>query len=1042
MNKLIDFFAKQGVFVDLVSIFIFALGIYSLFSIKREVFPNVTFDVITVTTPFPGAASEATERLVTNPLEQGFKELDGIKKMTSVSREGSSSIVLQLDPDQITADEAKQDIDEIIDSIDGLPDDAEDPIVTVATTKQTPTIEISLSGPEVSEDILRSTAKVFERELERLPDVAKITFQGLRDYEVRVAADPRKLRRFEVSLTEVTEALRRRNVTTPGGTIEASASNNYQEYIVRTVGEFTTADEVADTIIRANAFAKPIKVKDVATVTQAFKKAEQTYRTNSQDAISMTVLKKESGDVLDLVEDIKKTVDRVSASIDSRIAVDYINDRSFYVKRRVAVLSNNLIFGLILVLIVLSIILPWRIAAITAFGIPFSFLGTIAYFHFNDISINLISMMGLIIVVGMLVDDAIVVTENTQRFREKGLSAVEAAIKGTQQVWAPVTVSVMTTIIAFAPMLYMSGIFGKFIYYIPLGVVVALAISLWECFFILPHHLGKWAGATSEKMVQDSKGLLQGGWDRIVDRRYRTLIASLVRLRYLVALATMALLGGSLYWAKTHMNFVLFPTGGVELFIINFSTDNGSSLAKTMQAAEAIEKVLEGYDDTVIDDYTMKFGIQQQDANDPSVKIGSQYGQAFVFLTPTTERTITAAQVTDELRELIGKPADINKIAYVQVSGGPPVGKPVNIGVSGQDYEQLFPVVEQIRTKLEQLGGVTDIDSTYYLGKKEIHVEVKEAEAVAAGLSIADIGRSVRASYAGLVATSIKGLDEEVDVRVSLSSQDRSEAKTIDDILVPNARGQLIPLSRVARYRETQGVSTYNHENNERQIAIIGEIDSTLTTSQQVAATMQPFVEKILKDHPSVAVKFGGENEDTNESIESLSKAFGFAVFGILLILILLFKNIYQPMIIALTIPLGAISVIWTFYFHNQPISFLGSIGVIALAGVIVNNAIVFVDFVNGAKNEGLKPELAIIEAASIRLRPIFLTTVTTVVGILPTAYGIGGRDPFVVPIALALGWGMAFGACLTTLLLPAILMILEDILRLLGLGGDSHAPT
>ncbi|NRA65910.1 MAG: efflux RND transporter permease subunit [Pseudobacteriovorax sp.] len=1033
MNKLIAFFARQGIFVDLVTIFVFAVGVFSIVSIKREVFPNVNFDIITVVTPYPGAAAEATERLVTNPLEQGLKEVDGIKKLTSISREGASSLIIQLDPDQTTASEAKEDIQEVIDSIDNLPEDTEDPIVTVATTKQTPTIEIALTGSEVSEDTLRENAKFLEEHLERLPDVAKVTFSGLRDYEVRVAAKPELLKKYEISLPEIIGALANRNMTTPGGTIEATEDNQYQELIVRTVGEFTNAKEVEDTVIRTNVYAEPIRVKDVATVTQEFERATETYKTNGKQSISLTVLKKESGDVLDLVEDIKAKVESVQSEIDPAVAISYINDRSFYVKRRIAVLSNNLIVGLALVLVFLSFVLPWRVAAITAFGIPFSFLGAISVFYAYDISINLISMMGLIIVVGMLVDDAIVVTENTQRFREKGLDSTEAAIAGTRQVWAPVTVSVMTTIIAFAPMLYMSGIFGKFIRYIPLGVIIALAISLWECFFVLPHHLGKWSGAVVKTNIDKNKGFMQNFWERYPERFYLALIRRLIKVRYLVILFTFGLLGGSFYWANEKMSFVLFPPGGVELFVINFSTPNGSSLAATMRAGAPIEAALEAYDSTIIDDYTVKFGVQRKDANDPSSKTGTEYGQAFVFLSPATERLVTAQQVTDELREIIGKPEGIQKISYEQVSGGPPVGKPVNIGIRGKEYEDILPVVDKVKQKLAEIPGVSDIDSTYYLGKKEIHIKVKEAEAVASGLTVADIGRAVRASYAGLVATPIRKLDEELDVRVSLSKSDRSKTDTIDDILVPNSRGQLIPLGRVATYTESQGVSVYRHEDNQRQVSVLAELDTDTITAKKLAETMGPIVDTILKDHPKVTAVFGGENQDTDESIASLIQAFAFAFFGIFLILILLFQNLYQPLVIAATIPLGAISVIWTFYFHdNMPLSFLGTIGVIALAGVIVNNAIVLVDFVNGLLKSGSYYLDAVLEAAKIRLRPIFLTTITTVAGILPTAYGVGGKDPFVVPIALALGWGMAFGAVLTTLLLPSFLVVLNDILNLI----------
>ncbi|SMF07956.1 efflux RND transporter permease subunit [Pseudobacteriovorax antillogorgiicola] len=1030
MNKLIDYFAKQGIFVDLITVFVFVAGVVSILSIKREVFPNISFDIITVVTPYPGASAESSERLLTNPLEQDLKEVDGIKKMTSISREGGSTIILQLDPDQTTADDAKEDIQEVVDAFTELPEDAEDPIVTVLENKTTPAIEIALSG-NVSEDVLRSTAKFLEEELELLSDVAKIQFNGLRDYEVRVEAVPSKLRQYQVSLTDITNALARRNISTPGGTIDGSEETEFKEMIVRTIGEFEDASEVDETVIRTNVFADPIRIKDVAKVTTVFERVTRTYRTNGTGSISLTVLKKESGDVLDLVAEVKQRVEELMPQIDPSVQISYVNDTSFYVQRRISVLSNNLLVGLGLVLVVLSLILPWRVAAITAFGIPFSFLGAIAIFFGYDISINLISMMGLIIVVGMLVDDAVVVTENAQRFREKGFDPMEAAVKGTQQVWAPVTVSVLTTVMAFAPMLYMSGIFGKFIRYIPMGVIIALLISLWECFFVLPHHLGKWI---RKEKSSDKSGHAKGGvfvqtWEAYVQPFYSYVIYYVIKLRYLVILATVLFLGGSLFVAATKMDFVLFPKGGVETFIVNFETPNGTSLAKTTEVAEPIEKAIaETLPDSVLDDFIVRIGIQQKDANDPSSKVGTQYGQAFVYLTPATERDITAQQAIDMLREAVGKPAGVTKLSFEQISGGPPVGKPVNIGVRGKTYEAILPVVSKIQERLKEVEGVSDIESSYYLGKKEFHVRVKDAEAVAAGLTVFDIGRAVRASFEGLVPTTIRRLDEELDIRVTLTAEDRSRVETIDQILVPNVRSQLIPLGRVATIEETQGVSVFRHEANQRQVSVLAELDTAVSNSREVNAKMQPIVADILKDHPGIRANFGGENEDTNESMASLARAFGFAFFGILLILILLFKNLYQPMVIAATIPLGVVAVIWTFFFHGKPLSFLGMIGVIALAGVIVNNAIVLVDFVNQLVAEGVDRFSAVRQAARIRLRPIFLTTVTTTAGILPTAYGLGGLDPFVVPIALALGWGMTFGAFLTTLLLPALLVVTDDI--------------
>ncbi|MFW7378498.1 MAG: efflux RND transporter permease subunit [Oligoflexus sp.] len=1035
MNKLIEYFAKQGVFVDLITVFVFVTGIYAMFNIKREVFPNVSFDVITIVTPYPGASPESAERLISSPLELKLKEVDGIKKITSISREGGSTIVLQLDPDQTTAQQAKLDVQEVIDAFTQLPDGAEDPIVTIAESKLQPVIEIALGG-EVAEEELRQTAKLLEREMELLREVARTEFNGLRDFEIRVEANPEKLKRYRVSLQEIIQALGTRNVSIPGGTIEAAKVNNFQEMIVRTIGEYETAEDVAKTVIRANAFAEPIRISDVATVRQTFVKRSEIYRVNGLPSISVTVLKKEKADVLDLVDAVKKRLEELRPQINPDIGLSLINDSSFYVRRRISVLTNNLLVGLGLVLLVLSLILPWRVAAITAFGIPFSFLGAMGFFFGFDISINLISMMGLIIVVGMLVDDAIVITENAQRVREKGVSSMEAAIRGTQQIWAPVTVSVLTTVMAFAPFLFMTGIFGKFVRYIPIGVIAALLISLWECFFILPHHLGRWIkdqGKNGE--AANGQGVFTRLWEKTMKPAYSYISYYIVRLRYLVALAAILMMAGTFYFAKEKMDFVLFPPGGVEIFMINFETSNGSSLEYTAQVARPVENILKNFDKSLVDDFVVKVGIQSLGANDPSSRIGSEYGQAIVYLTPATERETTAREIIEDLRERVGKPEGIAKIRFEQVSGGPPVGKPVNIGVRGKDYEDILPVVARITEELNKIPGVTDIENTHLLGKKEVQIQIKDSEAAAAGLSLRDIGIGVRAAFEGIVASAIRKLDEEIDIRVSLTQEDRTSVQTLDEIEVSNNRGQLIPLSRVTTNQTSQGIAVYRHEANQREVAVVAEVDTTVSTSREVNALMREKLPEIMADFPDIRVIFGGEDEDTQESLVSLVKAFLLAFFSILLILIMLFQNLYQPFIIATTIPLGFVGVVWTFYLHRMPLSFMGMIGVIALAGVIVNNAIVMVDFVNQLKSEGKDRFGAVREAARIRLRPIFLTTVTTVAGILPTAYGIGGLDPFVVPIALSLGWGMAFGAFLTTLVLPAILVIVDDIIELIGFG-------
>ncbi len=1033
MNRIIEYFARQGIFANIITLFVIVAGVFAVLSIRRETFPNINFDVITVVTSYPGASPESSERLITNPLEQDIKEVNGIKRMTSISREGGSTIILQLDPNQTTAQKAKEEVTAVIDRIQDLPDGAEDPIVTIAESKLTPVIEIGLGGP-VDESELRATAKFLERQIESLPEVAKVQFNGLRDYEVRVEAHPDKLRMYRVSLQEIIQALAARNISVPGGTIEAAAQNNYQEMIVRTVGEFETAEDVAQTVVRANALGEPIKLKDVATVNQVFEKETRGYRINGTRALSVTVLKKEKADVLNLVDNVKTMMEKLKPQINPKIQISYLNDSSFYVRRRISVLSGNLMLGLVLVVIVLSVMLPWRIALMTAIGIPFSFLGTITIFYLFDISINLISMMGLIIVSGMLVDDAVVVTENCQRYREKGMSTMDAAIKGAQQIWAPVTVSVLTTVMAFAPMLYMTGIFGKFIQFIPLGVIIALLISLWEVIFILPHHFVAWAPA--DETTSTKRGVFNRLWEGFAVPAYQTIVVGIAKWRWGVLVLALALLGFSAKFAKDNLDFVLFPPGGVEVFVITFDAPNGSALAYTTRIAQPIEDQLQKYKAEtkgIMDDFTIKFGIQQTNPNDPASKVGSEYGQAFVYLTPTTERLISAKEVIEELRNRIGKPEGIMRISFEQLAGGPPVGRPVSIGVRGSEYPEIMKVVEKISKELEAVAGVSDIQNNYLLGKKEIQISIRDGEASAAGLQVRDIGTAVRASFEGIVPTTIRKLDEEVDIRVTLTQSNRTNVRTLDQIEVSNSRGQLIPLDRVTQSRATQSMSVFQHENNLRQVSVTSEIDTSTTNAREVNALMKTKLDKILKDHPLVTAHFGGESEDTQESLISLGKAFAFAVFGIFLIMVLLFQNIYQPLIVASTIPMGVVAVIWTFYLHGKPLSFLAMIGVIALAGVIVNNAIVMVDFVNQLRQEGYGPIEAVVQSAVTRLRPIFLTTFTTVAGLLPTAYGIGGLDPFVVPIALALGWGLGIGAFLTIVILPALILIADDCVRIMG---------
>ncbi len=1038
MNRLIAFFTREGIFADLATVFIIVVGIAAAVLIRREVFPNVDYDIIVVNTVFPGATAEETEKLITNPLERDLTEIDGIKKMTSTSQENRSAIILQLDPDITSQEEAKVDVDEIVDRFD-VPAGAEDPIVTAIDSSLVPIIEVAVSG-DMDETIIRKEAKRLEKKIEEIADVARVSFSGLRDYEIRVEALPEKLSQYQLSLNDLIVALQGQNISIPGGVIErpGTTAKVTSDLIVRTVGDFEDVNGVESTVVRANDLGQPVLVSDVAKVSLNLEKPSDLNNTNGERALRLTVLKKERGDAIRLVDQVKTVVEDFKKSTEPGISMTYVNDLSNFIRRRLGVLTNNLFIGLLLVLIVLSFFLPFRVAMVTAIGIPFAFFATLFYFYSEGAGLNLITMMGLIIVIGMLVDDAVVVMENSVRFIEKGVEPLKAATLGTQQIWPAVTASVFTTILAFYPLMIMSGIFGKFIQYIPYAVIVALIFSLAECFFILPYHIGRWVrprrSASGEiKISNRLTSWTDQVWNKYVMSTYTTLLENILRLRYAVLAFVVFFLLGTGYSAVKFVDFILFPPDGVEAFMIRAEAPVGTNLESTANLMKPLERMVsKNVAEDELDSFVTTVGIQQQSVDDPMTKRGTQYGQIMVFLTPEVDRVRDAKEILEGIREKMGDPSPL-KVVFQRINPGPPVGKPISVGIQGEDYSKISEGAAAMKEFIARIEGTSDISDSYSLGKEEVLIRVNGAEASAAGLSVATIGNTVRAAYEGIVATTITKLDEEIDVRVLLESADRNNVDSLGSLNVPNRVGNLIPLSSIANFDRSQGIERLTHENNRREIRISGEIDTTKTTATKVSSEIKKFLPEFKEKFPDLAVSFGGEDFDTQESIMSLFRAFILAIMLIYFLLILLFKNIFQPFLVLVSVPLGLAGVVWTFFFHGEPLSFMSLLGAVALSGVVVNNAIVFVDFVNQQRKEGRSSMDSIVDAAKLRIRPIFLTTVTTVCGLLPTAYGLGGLDQFVVPVALSLGWGIFFGAFMTVLVLPAAIAIMDDILGLFG---------
>ncbi len=1026
MKKLIEFFARQGLFSELLTVLVIGVGLYSLLTIRKEVFPNVQYDIITIYTVFPGAAPSEVEKLITNPLEQEIKEVDGIKKMVSNSLEGLSGIIVQLDPDQTTQAEAKADIQDVVDRFKDLPAQAEDPSIEALESKIFPVIEVNVYGGTDSFQ-LKETARYVEEEIEKIPGVARVDVRGEQEYEIRVEISAKQLRRYQISLTEVVRALKEQNVSIPGGTFSKIENGIEKDVIIRTEGQFSNVDDVNKTIIRANDIGQPIVLKDVAKVYMSLKDQQRAYRVNGHDSIRLVVSKKERADAIDMIDAIKRKIPgELNPELTAGFHFEFVNDLSKLIRRRLGVLSNNLLVGLVLVVLVLSLFLPFRVALVTAVGIPFSFLGTMTFFDLQGISLNLITMMGLIIVVGMLVDDAVVVTENAVREMEDGNDPMTGAIRGTQKIWKAVFASVMTTVLAFFPMVIMTGIFGKFVSFIPLGVICALLISLLECYFILPYHIGRWVQL--KNLEKSDKGF-KAGFDRIWQRlleAYGSFLHFSARMRWLMMGLFFALIVVSVINVATNMRLVLFPPDGIDQFRIQAKAPMGTSLEQTRQLMQPIEALVSNLPENELLNFVTTIGELRQREDEPGER-GSHYGQVMVYLTPETQRSRVAADVIEDLRAKVENSENL-EVTFGRINPGPPVGSPISVGVQGQSYDDIMKLVNEIVPELEAMEGTKDISHNFAAGKDQTVVRVDSDEARSVGLSVAAVGETVLTAFEGVVATSIRELDDEIDIRVSLPESEKQGKTGIGDLEILNNRGQLIKLKTVARFEKEKGIESYNHENNRRQVTISGDVDVAKISATEVSNAIRAKEKEYLKKYPNLSLNFGGEDQDTKESLDSLQRAFFLALILIYFLLILTFQSFVWPIIIILAIPIGAVSVTWALFLHNQPLSFMGMLGVVALAGVIVNNAIVFVDFVMSERREGVSNRRSIIDAGKKRLRPIVLTTLTTVCGILPTAYGIGGLDPFVVPIALALGWGMLIGSIFSSLFLPAFVSVFDDI--------------
>lgn len=1015
------FFAERGLLAYVITLVIVMLGVGTLSTIKRDNFPSVEFGELLITTTYPGASPEDVELAVTNEIEEEIREVNGIKEYKSWSAENVSVIHIVVDPNVDDDDQVVRDIREAVSRVTDLPQEVtESPLVTELSTSSFPMIEVGLAG-DLPYPELREIARRFEKKLENIEGVARVERFGYRAREVQIQLLPDKLDEDEVSLGEVIRAIQGRNIRSTGGSFESYTS----EASIVTLAQFRDPEEVGDVIVRTTFDGPSIKVRDLATINDGFEEENVMSRVDGEKAISFVAFKSESADIIRTVDAIRAMVENARQQMPEQVELILSNDESKNVSDRFSIVRNNGIIGLMLVMLVLALFLSVRVAFWVALGIPVAILGTIFMLPMFGSYLDSISMTAMVLVLGIIVDDAIIISESIYRRYEQGLAPTEAAVKGVQDVIKPVITTILTTFVVFLPMFFMPGMLGKFVYVIPLVITLALTISLIESTLALPAHIS--AGMKSNA----GPSWRQRYFDR-ARLAYQSWLQKMLAWRYLMLILFFCVLGGSVTYAVKYMDFILFPSSTAERFMIMIETPTGTSLKATSDRTREVESIVMALGDDELDSYVTRIGTFGE--------VGSSEREnnaaIFVSLTPYADRERSADEIVESLRQKTNQLDVMERVFYVIDSGGPPVGRPITMRVVSIDDKVRTQLADDITAFIETIDGTKDINRDDKLGKQQVEIRFDYDKLARVGISVADVARNVRIAYDGEVVTRVRYGDEDVDFRVIFSDAVRKSPSSLAELTLPNRNGYLTPLGEVARFVSAPGPANFHHYKGDRAITITGDIDKEITTPLKVVQAVEEKFD-IEQNYPGVQLVIGGEAEESQKSVDELLVIMGFALVGIYCLLILLFNSVWQPLMVMMAIPFSMVGVIIGFSVHDEALGFLGMIGVVGLVGVVVNDSLVLVNHINELRKSC--PDVTVREliarGTANRLRAVLLTTVSTVAGLLPLAYGIGGADPYMGPMALALGWGLLFATPLTLILIPSLYMCGNDIANLFRRG-------
>ncbi len=1034
----IAWMARNSVAANLLMIVIVLGGIFGLMQVKQEVFPAFELDIVTVQVPYPGASPSEVEQGIVLAVEEELRGLDGVKRVTSTAGEGFGQVRAEL---LIDADRQKllSDVKTAVDRISSFPEEAEEPEVTLLSQRQQ-VISLVISG----EQEVRTLHGIAERVRERLldqPDVTQVDLDGVPPLEVSIEVPQETLEAYGLTLEQIAAQVRASSLELPGGAIDTAGG----ELLVRVADRRRAGHEFADIVLRGTAEGSDVRLGDIASIEDGYEDIDLASYYDGAPAVRVIAYRIGDETPQEVADAVRQLTEDIRAELPPNISLSLWNDDSELLRGRIELLLRNAQLGMLLVLFILTLFLDLRLAFWVGLGIPISILGAFSLMPTADVSINMVSLFAFIVTLGMVVDDAIVVGENIYDYEKAGMSRAQAAVKGATQMIVPVSFSILTTIVAFSPMLFVPGFMGKIFRIMPLLVILVLLFSWLESFLVLPSHLAhrydwltklvpplRWLSQGSDRL----RAPVERGLQHFQQNIYRPLLERLVQWRYAAIAAGAAVFFVTMGFAGAgFVPFSFFPKLEGDIVVASARLPFGTPVERTDEVRELLERsarqtVEQARQDTFRGMFTSlgagpkgRIGLRETGAHLVTVE---------VQLVPSDMRDITAKQFADAWSEAMPPVAGVESLIF-NSSTGPGAGAAVDVLLSHPDTGVLAEASGRVLQELRRYPDLTDFENTYASGKPQLDFRLLPAAATL-GLTSNDVARQIRSAFFGAEALREQRGRNELKVMVRLPEEQRSSEFYLEQLQIRTAAGGMVPLSHVAEFERGRAPTTINRENGKRIVNVKAELAPTAVSSRNVLESLESKLFPGLRDdYPNLRVEFAGEQREQAEVGASLGMNGLLALVVMYAMMAIPFRSYIQPVIVMSAIPLGFVGAIGGHVLMGYELSMISVFGIIALSGVVVNDSLVMIDAINTYRREGADAHDAAIQGGVRRLRPILLTSLTTFFGLAPMILETSVQARFLIPMAISLGFGVLFATACILMLVPPMYMAVDDVSRALS---------